>query len=48
MERDRIVDQEAMLYNQFNTENDFELIEKYAKVISRSFDFSFLYFIHRI
>jgi len=33
MERDRIVDQEGMLYNQFNTANDFELIEKYAKVI---------------
>jgi len=34
MERDRIVDQEGMLYNQFNTANDFDLIEKYAKVIS--------------
>ncbi len=33
MERDRIVDQEGMLYNQFNSANDFELIEKYAKVI---------------
>jgi hypothetical protein len=33
MERDRIVDQEGMLYNQFNTANDFDLIEKYAKVI---------------
>ncbi|CAF0788494.1 unnamed protein product [Adineta ricciae] len=31
MERDRIVDQEGMLYNQFNSANDFELIEKYAK-----------------
>ena len=34
MERDRIVDQEGMLYIQFNSANDFELIEKYAKVIS--------------
>jgi hypothetical protein len=33
MERDRIVDQEGMLYIQFNSANDFELIEKYAKVI---------------
>jgi hypothetical protein len=33
MERDRIVDQEGMLYNQFNTANDFELIENYARVI---------------
>jgi hypothetical protein len=33
MERDRIVDQEGMLYNQFNSATDFELIEKYAKVI---------------
>ncbi len=32
MERDRIVDQEGMLYNQFNSANDFELIEKFAKV----------------
>ena len=32
MEQDRVVDQEGMLYNQFNTLNDFELIEKYAKV----------------
>lgn len=31
MERDRIVDQEGMLYNQFNSFPDFELIEKYAK-----------------
>ncbi|CAF1216249.1 unnamed protein product [Adineta steineri] len=31
MERDRIVDQEGMLYSQFNSANDFELIEKYAK-----------------
>ncbi|CAF0850346.1 unnamed protein product [Rotaria sp. Silwood1] len=31
MEQDRIIDQEGMLYNQFNTVNDFELIEKYAK-----------------
>jgi transcription initiation factor TFIIH subunit 4 len=31
MERDRIVDQEGMLYIQFNSANDFELIEKYAK-----------------
>jgi hypothetical protein len=33
MEQDRVVDQEGMLYNQFNTATDFELIEKYAKVI---------------
>jgi len=32
MERDRITDQEGMLYNQFNSVADFELIEKYAKV----------------
>ncbi|CAF0836789.1 unnamed protein product [Didymodactylos carnosus] len=31
MERDRIQDQEGMLYNQFLTQNDFELVEKYAK-----------------
>jgi transcription initiation factor TFIIH subunit 4 len=36
MESDRIVDQEGMLYNQFNSANDFELIEKYAKVKSIS------------
>ena len=34
MERERIVDQEGMLYNQFNTITDFELIEKYARVRS--------------
>lgn len=34
MERDRVVDQEGMLYNQFNSANDFELIEKYARVIA--------------
>ena len=37
MERDRIADQEGMLYNQFNTANDFEVIEKYAKVTRLSF-----------
>jgi hypothetical protein len=37
MERDRVVDQDGMLYNQFNTATDFELIEKYAKVIYISF-----------
>jgi len=31
MERERIVDQEGMLYNQFNTPSDFEMIEKYAR-----------------
>jgi len=31
MERDRIIDQDGMLYNQFNTATDFEKIEKYAK-----------------
>lgn len=38
MERDRIVDQEGMLYNQFNSFPDFELIEKYAKVCFSSID----------
>lgn len=42
MERDRVVDQEGMLYNQFNTANDFELIEKYAKVIHKNFKLAFL------
>ena len=40
MERDRIVDQEGMLYNQFNSANDFELIEKYAKVMDIYLKFS--------
>lgn len=45
MERDRIVDQEGMLYNQFNSANDFELIEKYAKVIDADLKFvSFCFF----
>jgi hypothetical protein len=39
MERDRVVDQEGMLYNQFNSANDFELIEKYAKVIREIYSF---------
>lgn len=46
MERDRIVDQEGMLYIQFNSANDFELIEKYARVISFCFwfhSFSFIF-----
>ena len=41
MERDRVVDQEGMLYNQFNSVNDFELIEKYAKVRRGLFQFDF-------
>lgn len=32
MERDRIKDQEGVLYHQFNTQIDFEMIEKYARV----------------
>ena len=43
MEQDRIVDQEGMLYNQFNSANDFELIEKYAKVILYCFFICILY-----
>lgn len=43
MERDRIIDQEGMLYNQFNTATDFELIERYARVISNNFKVFFLF-----
>lgn len=31
MERDRIKEEEGVLYNQFNSASDFEIIERYAK-----------------
>ena len=39
LERDRVQDQEGMLYNHFNSTNDFYMIEKCAKVIEE-FQFS--------